>query len=395
MISVEEAKQKITQTVAAGPTLRLPLAKAKHHILAEDIVASLNLPPFRQSAMDGYAVNFNEGDTQFEVVGEISAGSSLQFTLQKGQAVRIFTGAAVPSSANAVVMQEWIDTNGKLIALNASAKAIKEEMNIRPLGEQIKVGDIAITKGSLLNAGAAGIAQSFGIQEVEVYSKPQFSIVVTGDEIVSPGQDLPFGSIYESNSITLSTAIEKNQFPVRSIEHVHDSLEHIKTAIQKASESSDIILISGGISVGDYDFVHQAMRELNVQEVFYKIAQKPGKPVYFGTKNDKLYFALPGNPASALVCMLEYALPAAQLRSGNKQCFPTSIHLPLINPYTLKGNRSQYLKARLHSNGVEILHGQASSMIHAMIESDALVYLEPTITEYKAGDEVEVHLIQI
>ncbi len=394
MLSVEQAKDILLNGVPVLPSQEVELDKGLNHILSQSFRANMSLPPFRQSAMDGYAVNYtNVKKDNFNLIGEVAAGDKHTTSLNEGDAVRIFTGAAVPDGANAVIMQEWITTENNMVKLNNDAGELKPQLNIRPVGEQIQEGDIALEQGALLNGPALGLIQSFGARTVEVFQKPKVALVVTGNEIVKPGEDLPFGSIYESNSITLTSAIKHAGFDLQTVMFEKDELSAIQNDIDHCSKTSDVVLVSGGISVGDYDFVKTAFENLNVEEVFYKIAQKPGKPIFYGQKENTCFFGLPGNPASALVCLIEYVIPVLKKMAGYKNCFPTKLNLPITNNYVKKGNRAQYLKARLGAEGVEIMNGQASSMLHTFALSDCLVYIPNNKTEINKGESVEVHLI--
>jgi molybdopterin molybdotransferase len=394
MISVEEAQNILLQNVNSLNSFSVELPQALNHVLAEDFTATISLPPFRQSAMDGYAVHFTqEYSNNFNLIGEVSAGSTYNSPLKEGEATRIFTGAAVPEGANAVIMQEWINEENNIVQLNATAGDLRENLNIRPIGEQINTGQTALTKGLKLTAPALGLIQSFGVKEVEVHKKPIVSLVVTGNEIIAPGEELPFGSIYESNSVTLKSALQNAGFEISIIEFKKDNLDHIQTAIANCAAKSDVVLVSGGISVGDYDFVKTAFENIGVNEGFYKIAQKPGKPIYFGNIENKSFFGLPGNPASALVCLYEYVIPVLKKMAGHNHCFPTKTYLPIKDSYHKRGNRAQFLKALILENSVEVLNGQASSMLHTFALSNSLVFIPSNRNKIEANELVEVHLL--
>lgn len=395
LITVQQAKNLILQHSEVLETIEISLANALGDTLANDLKATLNLPSFRQSAMDGYAVYWtNNEETEFKLIGEAAAGSSNIFTLQPGEAVRIFTGAPVPDTANVVIMQEWIKPKVKdVICLNEAAKKVALGMNIRREGEQIKVGEVALKKGTTLNPAGIGFLQSFGYEKVRVFRKPTVVLVVTGNELVQPGNDLEFGQIYESNSITLKTALNDAGFEVSEILFAKDSLAETVAQIKKAKQAADTVLISGGISVGDYDFVETALKQLEVEQVFYKIAQKPGKPLFFGKSNNQLFFGLPGNPASALVCLYEYVIPALKKQSGNTTCMPISVKLPSKDDFIIRGNRDLFLKGRIKNNTVAILDKQASFMLQSFAHANALVYIPWKNGNINKNDLVEVHLL--
>jgi len=297
MISIEEAialvkketKPLLKETVKS-------LEKAGGYKLFKDILSPINMPPFRQSAMDGYALHLHDSLT-YNLVGEIKAGDNLQPILKKGDAIRIFTGAAVPDTANAVMMQEKVISNGNSITIQ---NQINTNTNIRPEGEQVKKGELALPKNTKLTPAAIGYLSSLGIENVSVYKKPTIAIVVTGNELVEAGSALEYGQIYESNSKMLLSTLYSLKFYDVTIHKIEDDYTKTVSKLNEVINSNDLVLISGGISVGDYDFVGKALTELNVEEHFYKVKQKPGKPLFFGTKNNTHIFALPGNPAAAL-----------------------------------------------------------------------------------------------
>jgi len=390
MITVNEAlallETKVTPTLKVA---QIGIEHALHHVLAENIESPISMPPFRQSAMDGYAVYFT-GEKEFKLTGEVQAGDDKNPPLKPGEAVRIFTGAAVPDDANAVVMQEYVAHKGSIIHVE---KEIALSQNIRETGEQIQKGSLALKAGTLLQPAALGYLASLGIDQIPVLVKPRIAIIVTGNELRSPGQELKRGEIYESNALMLKMALEKDGFTQVSIHRVEDSLESTIDVISNAMESHDVLLISGGISVGDYDYVEEALEENEVEEVFYKVKQKPGKPIYFGITEEQLVFALPGNPASALSCFYIYVLPALRKMSGYNSYHLERRLLISENDYPKKGDRAQFLKAYSTGSRVIILDGQASSMIHSFAVSNALVFIPAEVEEIKKGDKVQVVML--
>ena len=372
MIPVQEAIRLVKENVTTTTkTKKISLNEALNYVLAQDVFSPISMPPFRQSAMDGYAL-FLHNKKSYKIIGEIQAGDSKQPVLKQGEAVRIFTGAAVPETANAVIMQEQTSTSQNNLLVRENPK---EETNIRPLGEQIIKGNLALPKKTKLNPAAIGFLSSLGINKVTVNKKPSVAIITTGNELVAPGVALSYGKIYESNGIMLVSALQKSGFTNVTTYNVADDYTQTYNLLKKVSDVFDVVLFSGGISVGDYDFVGKAMQELNVKKIFYKVKQKPGKPLYFGVKNKVLYFGLPGNPASTLSCFYSYVFPALELLQGNTNC-----HLPVTvaevtNNFIKKGTRAQFLKANYKNGKVTILEGQASSMLHTFALANALVFV--------------------
>lgn len=389
MISVEEALKKIDKTVDASMAHQMKLQDAYNLVLAEDVVSAIDMPPFPQSAMDGYAVSLNDSNT-FTLVGEVKAGDGHEPQLQKGEAVRIFTGAPVPASADVVVRQEDCRYHDTLLTVDPLPK---EGANIRPKAEQTKEGEVALRKGQVLNAAAIGYAATLGVTEVSVYQNPKVAILVTGNELVAPGSGLKYGQIYESNAIMLQSTLKGYGVFDAAVFRVKDDYTSTRGQLAEMFKAYDVILCSGGISVGDYDFVGKALNELGVEEVFYKIKQKPGKPLYFGKKNKSLVFALPGNPAAALTCFNVYVVKALNLLGGKRSEGLVRVRKKITKDFSRKGDRAQFLKAAICGDEVAIMEGQSSAMLHTYALCNALVYVPLERQSIVKDDLVECILI--
>ena len=386
MISISDAISTVKKH--GKPLLKKTIKKVEKaggYILFEDILSPINMPPFRQSAMDGYALHLHD-DLSYDLIGEIKAGDSNQPELKKGEAVRIFTGAPVPNSANAVMMQEKVKQDGNSITIEHH---IPQELNIRPLGEQVRTGAIALKKGTRLTPAAIGYLISLGIAEVSVFKKPNIAIVTTGNELVEAGQDLSYGKIYESNSKMLLSALYNLKYYDVTLYRVEDDYTKTVETLNEAIKDNNLVLITGGISVGDYDFVGKALKALEVEELFYKVKQKPGKPLFFGKKNDTQIFALPGNPAAALSCFYVYVYITLQTFMNRNVLELPRVKATSISNFQKKGDRPQFLKAIYTHGEVEILEGQNSSMLQTFALSNALVYAPESVTQIKKGDTIE------
>lgn len=390
MISIEQALSLVKKH--SLPTHRitpLSLSDVMGHVLAENIVSPIAMPPFRQSAMDGYAVHLHKSNT-YTLVGEIKAGDDTEPELNPGEAVRIFTGARVPTSANAIVMQERVEVSSSTLTVTSE---VRLNDNIRPPGEQVLQGAIALPKGTKLHAAAIGFLASLGIVTVPVFEKPSIAIVVTGNELVAPGQSLPPGKIYESNGLMLKVQLQQLGYNRIEIYKIIDDYQDTVAALREIIAQHDMVMISGGISVGDYDFVSAALAELQVEEVFYKVHQKPGKPLYFGKKQETLIFALPGNPAATLSCFYLYVLLALEIYSGDADFELSRTKASAATTFTNKAGRPQFLKAIYREGKVTILEGQNSSMLQTFALSNALVFIPETIENININDMVEVILL--
>ncbi|GAA4282292.1 molybdopterin molybdotransferase MoeA [Gaetbulibacter aestuarii] len=392
MISIEEAKNKVKENTQ--PHLN-KVKKSIHNsgglTLAETIYSKIDMPPFRQSAMDGYALNLHDS-LEYKLLGEIKAGDEAAPKLKSGEAVRIFTGAPVPDSANAVMMQEKVQKEKNIIKLTES---ISQGTNIRPQGEQVKKGAIALEKGTLLTPAAIGFLSSLGITEVSVYDRPKIAIITTGNELVSPQEPLTYGKIYESNSTMLTEALKALGYDDVSVFKVEDDYEKTKTLLDTAVSNNDLVIITGGISVGDYDFVGKALHEIQVKEIFYKVKQKPGKPLFFGMRNNTRVFALPGNPAASLTCFYIYVYIALQNMMGRTPVELNRVQAKLSKVFVKKGDRPQFLKAIFYEGKVEILEGQNSSMLHTFALANALVFADEATTNIQPGNTLETILLPI
>ncbi len=365
------------------------LKDALDYVVAKDVTSKIDMPPFRQSAMDGYALHLYD-DFTYTVVGEVQAGDNNDPILRKGEAVRIFTGAPVPTSANTVVMQERVNVVGNKIIIEEPPKV---NTNIRPKAEQIKVGGIAINKGTTIKGVHIGFLASLGVTKIIVSKKPSVAIVVTGNELVALGMHLSYGEIYESNGAMLTAVLNELGYKNTSVVTIKDDYDTTKNVLKDTLGKHDVVIVTGGVSVGDYDFVGKAFNAIGVQEIFYKVKQKPGKPLFFGKKEGASVFGLPGNPAAALSCFYIYVYPLLKKYEGAEHMSLPAIFLPLLSAYTAKGTQAQFLKARIEGAGVTILGGQSSAMVRAFGDANALVCLPENSTELNKGQNVKTLLL--
>jgi molybdopterin molybdotransferase len=383
MISIEEALHIVHNQKINLRKTEVLLANSLCYYLAETIVSPIDLPSFDNSAMDGYAV-CGEYDS-YQIIGEVAAGDSDYYELNSGEAFRIFTGSRVPENTTAVIMQERTHLDDGKVFINDSVTAGK---NIRLKGGELKKGQKVFETGHKITPATIGMIGALGIDRFRVFKKPIVKLIATGNELIAPGETRRDGQIYESNSHALTGALEYFHFSCIEKEQVRDDYDDIKTSIKKYLDSSDVLILSGGISVGEYDFVKQALHENGVEELFYKVYQKPGKPLFFGRKKDTFVFALPGNPASALTCFYLYVLPFLQKLSGARETGLQRLSIPLAHSYENNPDRPVFLKARVEDQRVAILNRQGSSMIHSMAVGNALVYLKGP-GHHREGDLVE------
>jgi len=390
MISVEEGIALVDTHTVATNVITKNTEDILGYVLAKDVHSPINLPPFPNSAMDGYAIKLHKNLT-YNLLGEVKAGDNKNPVLKAGEAVRIFTGAMVPITADAVIMQEKVIANEKSINLQENPK---KGANIRPLGEQLKKGALALKKGTKLTPAAVSFIAGMGITQVVVYNKPKVGIVVTGNELVAAGNPLEDGQIYEGNSIMLKTALTQTGIPDNTIYRVKDNYEATCKTIEKALEENDVLLISGGISVGDHDYVYDALQAQNITSIFYKVKQKPGKPLFFAKKEEKLIFALPGNPASALTCFYVYVYPALQKVMGNIFKGLKEQNLPVTKAINNKFGRALFLKAMINDKWeVTSLEDQSSAMLSSYAIANALIYIPAETESVEKGSLVKALLL--
>ncbi|RZJ64261.1 MAG: molybdopterin molybdenumtransferase MoeA [Flavobacterium sp.] len=392
MISVSEAKQIILDATNLTIIKKKTLLDAFSHVLAEDVISPNDIPNFAQSSMDGYAIKFEDRDDTLKVIGEMAAGTPTKLTIHKGEATRIFTGAPLPDGADTVVMQEKIRRDGNKLIL--ADDNLLEGLNVRPKGAEARKGEIAIAKGTYLSSAALGFLAGIGCTDVGVFSAPSVALILTGNELQQPGKALEFGQVYEANSVSLGSALKKAGITEIEIFTAEDSPEQLQMVLKSALEKHDIILLNGGVSVGDYDYVVSSAEACGVEQYFHKIKQKPGKPLFFGTKQEKLVFGLPGNPSSSLTCFYEYVLPALEkiLRKENSVRENKAI---LTHDYAKPAGLTHFVKAFYDNGQVTPLHAQESFRLHSFAQANCFIVLDEDCAGCEAEDVVNVHLLPI
>ena len=390
MISVSEAKKIIDDSVRVLDGKSVALQDAWDTTLAEDVHAMQDIPAYAQSSMDGYAFAFKDVSKELQLAGESAAGNRSQFALESNSASRIFTGAAVPDGADTVVMQEKVKVqNGHLIIED---DGLVVGSNVRSKGSEIKKGDIALAKGEYVSAASLGFLAGIGVTRVVVHPKPRITIIVTGNELKTIGEPLQYGEVYESNSFTLTAALKQFHLSPMKIVRAEDDPATLEKIIQQALGESDLILLTGGVSVGEYDFVTKVADECGVVTLFHKVKQRPGKPLFFGMKDNKVVFGLPGNPSSVLTCFYQYVVPALKkLTNGHQQ--PTVLTAPLSAPFKKNIPFTQFLKGFYDGSTVTPLAAQESYKMNSFAKANCLIVLDEKDRECNKGDIKEIHLI--
>ncbi len=393
MISVMQAQNAITTTITKGKEVTLSISESLGCVLAENLICPIDLPPFHQSGVDGYAFRYEDykNDNPITIIGESSAGKSFSGEIGAMQAVRIFTGAEVPVGADTIVMQEKVTVAADILQIND--EQIVSGANVRPQGSHIKKHDSALTRGKVINAGTISFLASMGFACVKVYAKPRVSIIITGDELQQPGESLSAGQVYESNSVCLCAALQSMGITDVNVLYAADEESATRASFLQAVTDADFVLFTGGISVGDYDFVGKVLIEENVKKVFYKVKQRPGKPLFFGERDGVYIFGLPGNPASVLTCFYEYVYPALRMNMGDMAPFLQSITLPVSEHINTAKGLTFFLKAYTDYRTAFPLDGQPSYMMRSFAYANCLIVVPENTERINAGEMVEVHLL--
>ncbi|MBI4368795.1 MAG: molybdopterin molybdotransferase MoeA [Elusimicrobia bacterium] len=397
MIDPKEALELIINNVRVLPSQWSKLENCIERPLAEDIKARQALPPFDNSAMDGYAIRHQDSlgtspnhPMKLSVRETVRAGSIGKKSLGPQEAIRIMTGAPLPRGADAVVMQEATRQH------NGAVEILQETQpgeNVRRLGEDIKAGSVILHRGQRLRPFEIALLASQGITKAPVARSPKVAVIATGDELIPANKSLTPGKIRNSNGPAIAAEIKRWGCQIQDFGIAPDNPESLKKILTSALKKSDIALISGGVSVGDFDFTKASLDELGLKTIFWKTAIKPGKPLLFGLINDKSIFGLPGNPVSVLVCLEEFVRPALEKMQGLAPRYP-SYHLKGIisNDYAKEIARQQYLFCRAHETpqgfSLHIIRPQGSAMLSMATQANALALAPIGLRYVTPGMEV-------
>lgn len=397
MISFQEALKLISKNTHVLAATERDISDLNFEVLAEDVQAQKDIPFFSNSAMDGYALRSEDtlmAPVVLKVKGFIRAGDSSNMEVGKGEAAKIMTGAPLVNGADAVVMVEETEEQGQKVLVK---KVVKKGKHVRLQGEEIKKDQVGLKKGTPLNPASMGFLASMGRQKVQVYGKPRISILMTGNELISPGQELKNGQIWESNSFVLTAALREVGINPIVLENARDDLQDTKERIQAGLDTSDVLLITGGISMGDYDFVQEAVLGLHVKKIFWRVAVKPGKPTFFGSKGKKLIFGLPGNPASVLVTYLEYIRPAVLKMMGHRHVYLKEVEAILEEELKKKPGRANFLRGiyREHNGKIYVKTTglQNSYMLESFAKANCLIILEKGRDVFCSGEKVQIQIL--
>jgi molybdopterin molybdotransferase len=400
MITVEEAIKIILNEVSALGLEKVGLLDSCNRVLGENINAPWDLPPWDNSAMDGYAVrasDLTEESGQFstkslKVIEDLPAGYMTKKTVQSGEAIRIMTGAPLPEGTDTVVMVEETEGSGNEVTIS---KDVTRGQNVRKKGEDITAGELILKKGQTIRPAEVGMLAAMGKATITVFSRPTVAVMSTGDELVEVGERKRDGKIIDSNSYTVfSQVFSSGALPIH-LGIAKDTKEALRNKIEEAL-SADVIVSSGGVSVGDYDFVKDVLNEIGVAMKFWKVAIKPGKPLAFGMIQKKPYFGLPGNPVSSMVAFQEFVRPALLKMMGRRDLFKQTVAAHLTEEIMKKPGRTHFIQSSLTKDGKELsvtpIKIRGSAVMSSMVRANSLVVLPKESSGAKAGATVTVQL---
>ena len=387
MITVTEALDQLFALVSPLETEDVPLRAANGRVLARDVLATRTQPPFAASSMDGYALKSAEvePDALFKVVGEAAAGHAWDGTVGAGQAVRIFTGAPVPRGADFVVIQEDVTRRGDLITLNHN---VDSKHNIRPAGVDFTEGT-PLTAPRRLTASDIALLASMNIATVPVARRPVVALMATGDELVTPGEAPGPDQIIASNTYGLAAMLEDMGAVPRILPIARDTEASLR-AVFTLARGADLVITIGGASVGDHDLVGPVAAQMGMDQSFYKVAMRPGKPLMAGRLSGTPMIGLPGNPVSAMVCGTVFVGPVIRAMLGLGQAPAPRQSLPLSAPMPANGPREHYMRGSTTTQGVKSADTQDSSLLSVLSTSDVLIVRAPDAPAAPVGTSVDV-----
>ncbi len=397
MIDYETALKKVVGKAKPLSSEVVPLTKSLNRVLAEDLKAKEAIPPFQKATMDGYAVRSSDlvfsaasATVALLVIEDLPAGKVSKAELKCGQAIRIMTGAVLPKGADAVVMVEDTDQCGKKVFIR---RKVRPGENTGQPGEDVKKGELVLEKGMVIGPAGMGMIASLGINRIKVFRRPVVAIISTGDEIVEPSARMRPGQIRNSNGYSLSGLAQSFGAEVLYLGIAGDKKSALRAKIREAAKA-DLLVLTGGVSVGDYDLVKDQLKGFGVKAVFWKARIKPGKPIFFGTRRKQLVFGLPGNPASAMVTFHLFVRPALDKMMGRKEIGPKRGKAIVLEDLFLKTGRTHFLRGALDPNGMVVqvkpFPDQKAGVLKSMLRSNVLIKVPPELEAVEKGEELEI-----
>jgi len=395
-LAPDEARALVLEHVAALSTETAPHAEVLHRVLGRDIVAPLDLPPFANSAMDGYALislDLISAPQTLRLLETIGAGDVATRTVERGACIKIMTGAPLPDGADCVVMrEETLEQDGKVVFYEAA----RPGQHVRPKGDDVREGELVLAAGTHIGAAAHAMLASTGCARVEVFRRPRVAIVVTGKELVDVDAPLLPGQIRDSNSWALRALVQECGGEVVSVTHTGDDANEVEEVLRAQSQNADCIVSSGGVSAGDFDPIRDVLLR-SARVVFWKIAMKPGKPLMFASLNDTPVFALPGNPVSVMVGFEEFVRPALLSMGGRRDWRRVEVEARLQNELRSPVGRTEFVRAHLKRTGEGFLAigtgDQNSGRLSSMTRANALLEIPAETTSLPSGSLLRAKLL--
>ena len=390
MIDLNKAHNCLLQLAVVPKTIELPITECNGLVLAENVYSDVNMPPFDKSAMDGFACRLEDLKEDLKVVDYVPAGSLPNKAIGKNECVKIMTGAKMPEGADCVIMVEYTeDKNNEYIRFVGK----NTKSNICDLGEDVKVGDIVLQKGRVLNPASIGVAASVGKSILHVYDTPTVALLATGDELVEINHSPDGAMIRNSNSYNLIAQLKQAKAKVNYLGIVSDKKEVLKSAMIEAFEQHDVLILTGGVSMGDKDYVPEILTELGLETVYDKVAIQPGKPTVFAHGNGKYCFGLSGNPVSSLLQFELLTKPFLYHLMGHNFKLPF-VKMKLDRSKSRKKTeREQFFPVRLENGSAELIEFHGSAHIAGLVDADGFAVFEKGKAQIEEGEEVRVLLV--
>ncbi|WP_348224892.1 bifunctional molybdopterin-guanine dinucleotide biosynthesis adaptor protein MobB/molybdopterin molybdotransferase MoeA [Vibrio parahaemolyticus] len=397
-LSVVQGQEKVLSLVNTVSEIEAcKIENAYGRVLAEDIISPVNVPQYTNSAMDGYAIRSDDVDRDsYQVVAEVMAGHAYDQPLEVGQAVKIMTGAPTPLNGDTVVMREQASQEGDKVTFNGAN--IKAGQNVRQAGEDLAIGSDVFTAGTRLASPEMGMIASLGFGEANVFRKLKVAVFSTGDEVQAPGTEQKANSIYDSNRFTIMGMLEKLGCEILDFGILEDNEQLMIEALENASAQADVVMTSGGVSVGDADYIKLALDKLG-QIDFWRINMRPGRPLAFGQINNKPFFGLPGNPVAVMVSFINFVEPALRKMQGEQGWKPLKVNAIATENLRSRQGRTEFSRGiyELDDSGrltVRTTGKQGSGILRSMSEANCLIEISPAIDTVKAGESVTIIPLQ-
>ncbi|WP_353096979.1 gephyrin-like molybdotransferase Glp [Tissierella praeacuta] len=400
-ISIEKANEILLSQDIKTSIIDIKILESLGYVLGEDIISDINMPPFDRSPLDGYALKSEdikdaskENPVVLEVIDFIPAGYVSSKKIENGQAIRIMTGAKIPEGANIIIKYEDTEFTDKEVKI---FNYIKPNSNIVKMGEDIEVGDMVLKKGHIIGAADIGILATLGRTMVKIYSKPKIAILATGDELVDIDQIPKEGKIRNSNSYTIAAQVKKLGGEPIILGMCNDKIKDIKDKLKSSLELADMVITTGGVSVGDADLVKEAFQEIGGEILFWKVSMKPGTPIAVAKYEDKLIFGLSGNPAAASITFEKFVRPTILRFMGKNKYNLMKVKSTLESQFTKVSNQNRYVRAITYYRDGEFFtklpSKHSSGILSSLSGTNSLFYIKAGTGPYKNGDKIEVEIL--